>query len=230
MTVDSSAGAFEVKIDGTALKRASLLPGGEVAVYAPAELFTEGMHSLTLTRVDGGADPVKLTLVEISGSWRVGWINGGHEELGGDITTVAGTKTYYVTDLSSNRWKTVRSSVSAKRILALYTDLNAYDVAHREFTVRSRPIGYPAQSYDLVMSLNGEEIFRRPCLSNDGVLRPSPIVISIPPGKLVAGENEFTWKTEINENYPAPTGTWLQLDYFSLEVGMPPTGLNIIFR
>ena len=227
---DSSAGAFDLKIDGVSLRPVTILPGREVSRHAKAEMFTEGMHTLTVTRIDGGTDPVKLSLVEISGSWRIGWINNAHGEMGGDLGSVAGTKTYYVTELSSNRWKTVRSSVSKLRFLALYADVDAQDAASRTFTFRSRPFNYPAQSYDLVMEVNGVECFRRLCYKTDNTLRPSPIEVRFPPGTLKAGENEFLWKTEENPDYPDPTGTWLQLDYFSLEVGKDPVGTCLIVQ
>ena len=227
---DSAAGSFMIKIDGTALKPISVLPGQEVSRHAAAELFTEGAHTLTITRTDDGAGLVKLSMVEISGSWRVGWINGSQAEMGGDITSADGTKTYSVTELSSNQWKSVRSTVSRTRFLALRADVNGLDAASRQFTFKSRPVYYPAQSYDLVMEVNGVERFRRLCSPSDSDLRSSPIEIALPPGALVAGDNEFVWKTEINASYPNPSGTWLGLDYFALEVGKDPVGFNLIVR
>ena len=230
VSADSAAGSFMIKIDGTALKPISVLPGQEVSRHAAAELFTEGAHTLTITRTDDGAGLVKLSMVEISGSWRVGWVNGSHSDMGGDITTAAGTKTYSVTELSSNRWKSVRSTVSRTRFLALRADVNGLDAASRQFTFKSCPVYFPAQSYDLVMEVNGVERFRRLCSSLDSALRSSPIEIALPPGALVSGENEFVWKTEINESYPNPSSTWLGLDYFALEVGKDPAGFNLIVR
>ena len=227
---DSSAAVFAVKVDDVALKPIALLPGKEASRHAQAELFTEGLHTLELTRTDGGANPVKLSMVEISGSWRLGWINGGDAELGGDITTVAGTKEYHVTELSSNRWKTVRSGVSQARFAAIYADVTAEDAAMRTFTFKSRPHGYPAQNYDLVMYVNGTERFRRLCLKNDGVVRPSPIAVALPPGTLNPGVNEFLWRTELNPNYDEPTGTWMRLDYYALEVGKDPVGTCLVVR
>ncbi len=227
---DSAAGSFLIKIDGTALRPISVQPGQEVSRHAAAELFTEGAHTLTITRTDDGVGLVKLSMVEISGSWRVGWVNGSHSDMGGDITTADGTKTYSVTELSSNRWKSVRSTVSRTRFLALYADVDAQDAATRTFTFKSRPVYYPAQSYDLVMEVNGAERFRRLCSPSYSALRSSPIEITLPPGALVAGENEFVWKTEINPDYPNPSATWMGLDYFALEVGKDPVGFNVIVR
>ena len=227
---DSAGGTFALKIDGTVLRPISVLPGQEVSRHAAAELFTEGAHTLTITRTDDGVGLVKLSMVEISGSWRVGWVNGSHSDMGGDITTAAGTKTYSVTELSSNRWKSVRSTVARTRFLALRADVNGLDAASRQFTFKSRPVYFPGQSYDLVMEVNGVERFRRLCSPSDSALRSSPIEIALPPGALVSGENEFVWKTEINASYPNPSSTWLGLDYFALEVGKDPVGFNFIIR
>ena len=227
---DSAAGEITIKIDGTAPRQVSVMPGLEVSRYAAAELFTEGSHTLTITRTDGGSGLVKLSAVEISGSWRVGWINGGHSEMGGDITNDSGTETYDVTELSSNRWKTVRSSVSTSRFLAMYADIDAHDAAVRTFRFKSRPFSYPNHSYDLVLNVNGLERFRRLCLAGDNVERRSPIEVKLPPGTLVGGRNEFLWKTEFNPAYPDTTETWLRLDYFALEAGRDPVGLNIVIR
>lgn len=227
---DSAAGAFAVKVDGVALRPITLLPGKEASRHVKAELFTEGLHTLELTRIDEGANPVRLSMVEISGSWRIGWLDNGDPELGGDITSLAGTKSYYVTGLYSNRWKTVRTGVSQARLAAVYADVTAEDAAVRTFTFKSRPCSYPAQTYDLVLCVNGIERFRRLCLKNDGVVRPSPIEVELPPGTLVAGENEFLWKTEVNPDYPDPTYTWMRLDYYALEVGKDPVGTCLVVR
>lgn len=227
---DSSAAVFAVKVDDVALKPIALLPGKEASRHAQAELFTEGLHTLELTRTDGGANPVKLSMVEISGSWRLGWIDMNHSDLGGDITSVAGTKEYYVTELSSNRWKTVRSGISQLRFAAIYADVTAEDAAVRTFTFKSRPHSYPAQNYDLVMYVNGTERFRRLCLKNDSVVRPSPIAVALPPGTLNPGVNEFLWRTELNPNYDEPTSTWMTIDYYALEVGKDPVGTCLVVR
>ena len=229
-TADSAGGTFALKIDGVPLKPMSVVPEGRASRHAPAELFTEGLHMLDLVRTDNGANPVKLSQIEISGSWRLGWVNGADSELGGDITTNAGTKEYYVTELSSNRWKTVRSGISQARLVKLYANVDGQDAAQRQFVFKTRPHGYPAQSYDLVMFVNGIERFRRPCLSNDSINRPKPVVVKLPPGTLLAGENEFMLKTEIVESYPTPSATWMRLDYFALEVGKDPVGFNFIIR
>ena len=228
---DSAAGSFMIKIDGTTLKPISVQPGQEVSRHAAAELFTEGAHTLTITRTDDGAGLAKLSMVEISGSWRVGWVDGSPSELGGDFGTSAGTKTYGVTGLSSNRWTSVRSTVTKARFLALRADVNGLDAASRPFTFKSRPVGYPANnSYDLVMLVNGEERFRRLCSPDDKDLRSSPIEIALPPGTLRAGENEFVWKTVINESYPDQANTWLRLDYFALEIGENPMWFTLVIR
>ena len=228
---DSVAGSFMVKIDDTALKPVLVQPGHEASRHAAAELFTEGAHTLLITRTDTRAGLAKLSMVEISGSWRVGWVDGSPSELGGDLGTSAGTKTYGVTGLPSNRWTSVRSTVTKARFLALRADVNGLDVASRPFTFKSRPVGYPANdSYDLVMLVNGEERFRRLCSPSNSVLRSSPIEIALPPGTLRAGENEFVWKTEINGSYPEPKSTWLRLDYFALEIGENPMGFTLVIR
>ena len=227
---DSAGGTFELKIDGTPLKPVAVVPGGRASRHASVEMFTEGLHMLDLIRTDNGANPVKLSQIEISGSWRLGWVDGADSELGGDITTVAGTKEYYVTELSSNRWKTVRSGISQARLVKLYANVDGQDAAQRQFVFKTRPRDYPAQSYDLVMFVNGTERFRRPCLKNDTINRPKPVVVRLPPGTLLAGENEFMLKTEIVESYPTPSATWMRLDYFALEVGKDPVGLNFIIR
>ena len=226
---DSAAGSFMIKIDGTVLRPISVLPGQEVSRHAAAELFTEGAHTLTITRTDDGAGLAKLSMVEISGSWRVGWVDGSESEMGSDLGSTAGTKTYSVAGLSSNRWKRVRSTVNKNRFLALRADVNGLDAALRPFTFKSRPVGYPANnSYDLVMLVNGEERFRR--LISKDTDRSSPIEIALPPGTLRAGENEFVWKTEINESYPDQASTWLRLDYFALEIGENPMGFTLVIR
>lgn len=226
---DSAAGSFMIKIDGTVLRPISVLPGQEVSRHAAAELFTEGAHTLTITRTDDGAGLAKLSMVEISGSWRVGWVDGSESEMGSDLGSTAGTKTYSVAGLSSNRWKRVRSTVNKNRFLALRADVNGLDAALRPFTFKSRPVGYPANnSYDLVMLVNGEERFRR--LISKDTDRSSPIEIALPPGTLRAGENEFVWKTEINESYPDQVSTWLRLDYFALEIGENPMGFTLVIR
>jgi hypothetical protein len=149
--------------------------------------------------------------------------------MGGDITTVSGTKTYDVVELSSNRWKTVRSSVTRTRYLAMYADVDAHDAATRTFKFKTRPYNYRNESFDLVLKVNGEERFRRLCLKDDKVIRPSNIEVELPPGTLMGGRNEFLWKTELNADYTAEQ-TWMMLDYFALEVGKDPVGLNIIIR
>ena len=226
---DSATGSITIKIDGTALRPVSLLPGGEVSRRAVSELFTEGLHTLTITRTDGGSGLVKLSKVEISGSWRVGWVNNSNPEMGGDVTTAKGTKTYDVIELSSNRWLTVRSSISRTRYLAMYADVDAHDAATRTFKFKTRPYSYRNESFDLVLKVNGEERFRRLCLKDDKVIRPSNIEVELPPGTLMGGRNEFLWKTELNADYTAEQ-TWMMLDYFALEVGKDPVGLNIIIR
>ena len=226
---DSAAGSFMIKIDGTTLKPISVQPGQEVSRHAAAELFTEGAHTLTITRTDGGSGLVKLSKVEISGSWRVGWVNNSNPEMGGDVTIADGTKTYDVIELSSNRWLTVRSSISRTRYLAMYADVDAHDAATRTFKFKTRPYNYRNESFDLVLEVNGEERFRRLCLKDDKVIRPSNIEVELPPGTLMGGRNEFLWKTELNADYTAEQ-TWMMLDYFALEVGKDPVGLNIIIR
>ena len=227
---DSAGGTFALKIDGRYLKSLTVVPGGRASRHAPAEMFTEGLHILDLIRTDNGADPVKLSQIEISGSWRLGWVDNADTELGGDITTNAGTKEYYVTELSSNRWKTVRSGISQLRLVKLYANVDGQDAAQRQFVFKTRPRDFPAQSYDLVMFVNGTERFRRPCLPNGPIDRRTPVVVKLPPGTLLAGQNEFMMKTEIVESYPTPSSTWMRLDYFALEVGKDPVGLSFIVR
>ena len=227
---DSAGGTFALKIDGRSLKSLTVVPGGRASRHAPAEMFTEGLHILDLIRTDNGADPVKLSQIEISGSWRLGWVDNADTELGGDITSAAGTKEYYVTELSSNHWKTVRSGIAQSRLVKLYANVDGQDAAQRQFVFKTRPRDYPAQSYDLVMFVNGTERFRRPCLPNGPIDRRTPVVVKLPPGTLLAGQNEFMLKTEIVESYPTPSSTWMRLDYFALEVGKDPVGLSLIVR
>ena len=80
------------------------------------------------------------------------------------------------------------------------------------------------------MLVNGEERFRRLCSPDDKDLRSSPIEIALPPGTLRAGENEFVWKTVINESYPDQANTWLRLDYFALEIGENSMGFTLVIR
>lgn len=226
---DSAEGMFALKIDGTALKPIAIRPGGTTLRYAPAALFTEGLHALTLARTDGGTAAVNLSCVEISGSWRIGWIDGANAELGGDLGSTA-LRTYAVTDLSSNRWKTVRSTASAGRTLSLLATVGASDAARRPFVFRAAPATFPAQSYDLVLTVNGVERFRRLCSPSDNALRASPIEVALPRGTLQAGANDFRFKTEVNADWPSPSQTWLTFDYFALEIGEDPGGLCITLR
>ena len=129
-------------------------------------------------------------MVEISGSWRVGWNNKSHSEMGGD-KGYASTVKYDVFELSGNRWKSARSIVKRTHFSAFSADVNATDAATRWFTFKSLPIDFPVQSYDLVMEVNGVERFRRLCSPSDSDLRSSPIEIALPPGTLAAGVNEF---------------------------------------
>ena len=115
-------------------------------------------------------------------------------------------------------------------MVKLYANVDGQDAAQRQFVFKTRPHDYPAQSYDLVMFVNGIERFRRPCLKNDSINRPKPVVVKLPPGTLLAGENEFMLKTEIGESDPEPSATWMRLDYFALEVGKDPVGFNFIIR
>ena len=112
----------------------------------------------------------------------------------------------------------------------MYADVDAHDAAVRTFKFKSCPYSYRDESFDLVLEINGVERFRRLCLAGDKVDRPRPIEVKLPPGILMDGRNEFLWKTEINKDYADTEQTWLMLDYFALEAGRDPVGLNIVIR
>lgn len=229
-TPDSASGTIVAKIDATDLRPMRLAAGVEATRFVSPAMFAEGMHMLTLTRTDKGDGLVSFSLIEISGSWRVGWEDGSADDMGVDVNYISGTIPYRVSELSSNRWKTVRSSVTTSRTLSMYADVSAADAVGRRFTVRSRPVNFPAQSYDLVLYVNGVERFRRLCSPDFPEMRSAPIAVGLPQGALQAGENEFLWKTELNAAYPSPTGTWLMLDCFTLEVGKDPLGMCVFVR
>ena len=227
----SAAASVQVKVDGQDVGVDAVAPGKTADVRCDAALFTEGAHTLTLTRSDAGAELLKLTSVEISGSWRLGWIDKQSSEFGGDSKT----KTYVVSDLTTNDWSTLRSTVKASAALELVADVAADDAEKRKLYLRVKPkaSGYPAQTFDFFILANGTEVFRRVISPNkpysDG--RSALIVLPFRPGSLLAGRNVFTLKTEINAALdPAPTGTWIQQDYFELEVGKEPSGGVLILR
>lgn len=227
---DSAAGTIAAKIDGTDLRPMRLAAGTEATRFVSSAMLAEGMHKLTLTRTDEGDGLMSFSLIEISGSWRVGWEDGRADDMGVDVNYIHGTIPYHVTELSSNRWKTVRSSVTTSRTLTLYADVSVADAASRRFTVKSRPVDFPAQSYDLVLCVNGVERFRRLCSPDFPEMRSAPIAVELSPGVLQAGKNEFLWKTELNAAYPSTTQTWLKLDCFTLEVGKDPLGMCVLVR
>lgn len=227
----SAAASVQVKVDDQDVGVAAVAPGKTACVKCDAALFTEGAHTLTLTRSDAGAELLKLTCVEISGSWRLGWIDKQSSEFGGDSKT----KTYVVSDLTTNDWSTLRSTVKASAALELVADVAADDAEKRKLYLRVKPkaSGYPAQTFDFFILANGTEVFRRVISPNkpysDG--RSALIVLPFRPGSLLAGRNVFTLKTEINAALdPAPTATWIQQDYFELEVGKEPSGVVVILR
>lgn len=227
----SAETCVQVKVDDQDVGVVDIVPGKTAYVRCEAALFTEGAHTLTLTRSDAGAGLIKLTGVEISGSWRVGWIDKLVSEFGGDSSK----KTHVVADLTTNDWSTLRSTVKATYHLELVTDIAPADAEKRKILLRVKPQagGYPAQSYDFVVLANGAEVFRRTISPikpyDDG--RSAMVAVPFRPESLLAGRNVFTFKTEINEALdPNPASTWLRLDYFELEVGKEPTGGMLILR
>ena len=227
----SAAASVQVKVDGQDVGVDAVAPGKTADVRCEAALFTEGVHTLTLTRSDAGAGLLKLTSVEISGSWRVGWIDAKVAEFGGDSSK----KTHLVADLTTNDWSTLRSTVKATQHLELVTDIASADAEKRKLFLRVKPQagGYPGQSYDFVALANGTEVFRRTISPNKPYSDERSALVDLPfrPGSLLAGRNVFTFKTEINEALdPSPSSTWLRLDYFEFEVGKEPGGGILILK
>ena len=231
-TAESTA-AFSVAVDGEALGRIRMAHGAARGIVAPAGLFTEGAHTLSIRRTDAGASEAKLSLIEIGGSFRIGWEDGTHSELGGDITSAAGTKSYAVMQLTSNAWKTVRSSISSTRIAEVRTELSAEAAATHAFSLRTCPCSYPAQRYRLVIKANDREVFHR-TISPDVPYkdhRSDPIEVRFRAGELRAGVNVFSFNTEVvPELDAAPGGTWVRFDHYTLEAIPGKSGFGLLIR
>lgn len=223
----SAAGAVDCQLDGLPLGTVGVEPGKVDDVLVDGEMLTEGSHELLVRRTDSGTGDLKLDLIELSGSWCLGYRDDGDAEMGGDRYAYAGAKPFELTDLTTNRWKMVQSCSTKTRYLEIIADVNAKDAAERRFTFRSQSISAPMNQFDLVVSVNGEETHR--VLWDRNVGYPF-IKFSLAPGELRAGRNVIRIKSEDSAAFPAPGQSWMHYDYYSLEVGRRPSGLLILVR
>ena len=231
----ASSGTFDVAIDDVSVGSLDAKSGAG-DLLASSDLFTQGNHVLALKRTDAGEAAFQTACVEISGSWRLGWVDDSTSEMGDDLGWSA-TRTYEVDRLlgptdGTNYWSNVRSGVSSSRTAQLVATVSAEDAADRHFRFKVLPCSFPAQMFHFVIDVNGERMFDRFFSTSEPYAsqRWDPVVIWLPRGTLKAGENTFDIYSEKDPNYPDPSGTWVKIDYYALEVGRTRKGSAIIVK
>lgn len=222
----SASAALDCTLDGGSLGCLDLLPGKDSNLLVNRALMTEGVHELILRRTDGGAQAFCPDRIELSGSWRLGFDAADDSALGADRYAYAGAKPFYLTDLTTNRWKMVQSCSTKTRYMDLYVDVDAKDAAERRFVFRTRPYWAPGRAFDLVVQVNGIERFRT---FWDKKNYPK-MECKLAPGTLLPGRNVFRVLSDDNPDVGPVSESWMRYACFSLEAGRSPSGLMIIFR
>lgn len=222
----SMSARVQVKVDDQIVGVADVAPGKTACVRCEAAPFTEGAHMLTLTRSDAGDAEMKLACVEISGSWRLGWIDNAYAPLQSDTASGKTVLSNAVENLMTDDWPSFRGVIKSTRHSAISFRLPVEDATSRKLVLRTKPYEMAGSTFDMVVMANGEEAFRRTISSKESS-RFDEIVIPFRPNALKAGENMVVFKTD---NLTSGTSSWLRLDYFELEVGKEPSGVVVILR
>lgn len=68
----TASGTIFVKLDGLPLAALDIAAGGKVTKLIDGEKFSEGAHSLSYERADGGSGALVINAIELKGSWQVG--------------------------------------------------------------------------------------------------------------------------------------------------------------
>jgi len=224
-SVAEGSGTLRFAIDGTESDAIVVAAGRTASAVFDRPCFTEGAHTLTISRVDSGADMMRLSAIEISGSWRLGWMDESYTPMKPDNS--GGSKvSYRVADLTTNGWATARGAVKSSASAEFLFDLDE-DCAGRGMTLRVKPYSGPKASFDFIVQTNAVEAARATLVYEaeaEEDLRYRRLSFPFKPGTLSAGQNAFLFKTAANEAYPNPSATWIRLDYYEWEINKDPTG------
>ena len=232
----ADSATFDVSVDDVSVGSLSASGGGTAQLLASADLFTQGDHVLALTRTDAGEAAFRTACAEISGSWRIGWMDASSEEMGGDLGWDA-MKTYAVDQLigpadGTNYWSSVRSNVTLTRKARLVATVSEADAENRRFRFKTRPCAFPGSSFRFVIDVNGVRAFDRFISSSEPYAsqRGDLVSVSLSPGTLQAGDNTFDVYAELDSANPDVTTGWVRLDYYALEAGRERQGLAVILK
>ena len=77
---DSATGEISLSINGKDLGRHLVGPGRKTAWLVKPNVLVDGTNTMSVTRVDDGASPVKLDALAIGGSWQIGHKDGRYTE------------------------------------------------------------------------------------------------------------------------------------------------------
>ena len=224
----SVPGNMQVKIDDVDLGVVAVSPNKTACVDCEASFFTEGAHVLTLTRADAGVDPLKLSVIEISGSWRLGWIDNSYQPFQMDTTSSKTVLTNVVANLLTNDWPAIRGTVKTSRQAAMVVRLSEEDVTTRRIYLRAKPYSMPESIFDCCVLANDEEVYRHTVSSKDKDAEKYALInLAFQPNSLKAGENVFLFKTD---NLTSGSSAWYRFDYFELEVGKEPSGSVLLLK
>jgi len=230
-SVAEGTGTLRFAIDEAESDVVGASAGMTVSSVFDRPCFTEGAHTLTISRVDSGSDVLQLSAIEISGSWRLGWIDASYAPMKPDNS--GGAKvSYQVADLTTNGWSTARGAVKSSASAEILFDLDE-ECARRTMTLRVKPYSAPKASFDFIIQTNNVEVVRRTLVYDaqaEDDLRYRLMAFPFKSGTLSAGQNAFLFKTAASEAYPNPSGTWVRFDYYEWEVNKDPTGMLMIVR
>ena len=211
-TPGSAPGSLLVKVNGTLVKSALVMPGHTNLVPIASKFFTTGVNTLTLQRADSGSSPLVLDAFSLGGSWVAGRNSASNDVFPAEHAEWDSVGTWYAGSTWHKLWRGVTTTLSITLNFPVEQKL-----LDRGYTFRYRHRIVRAGNRQMDFILNGETI--KTCTPPGGVN-----TYDLPSEKLRAGYNTLQLK---------PSGSISDFSCFSyhlVEFEAPPDGTIVIVR
>jgi hypothetical protein len=215
----SAGGTLGVSVNGTALGTINVRPGGWSRLPIPAGVLTSGASSITLSlsRTDGGASPIKTDCVALGGSWQEGTVSGNQWE----NTDTYATEPYYLPDGDFTHF---RATIKAGKRQTVRFDVPDELAGRYHFKADYKMLfeGTPA-NIKVVAYVNGRKCYEEIPKSRAWWTRIS----KVPAQFVVPGENRITFANEGNSE---DTSSYVSFDYLRLLVDKMEVPFMLILK
>ena len=215
----SASGRLAVTMDGNSVGSIDVIPGTWSRLQIPALYFSgDSISTLSISRADGGASPIKTDAVALGGSWQEGKISGNQWENDDN----SAMEPYYVPD---GNFKHFRATIKANRRQTVRFDVPPEIAGNYNFKANYKML------FEKSGTLSGDDIVVVAYVNGNRLYEEIPKSkawwpreFNIPARCILPGENTIAFANEGTGD----STCYVSFDYLQLLVDKPVRGSMLI--